>query len=87
MQIRMNSTPRPERPSPIIMRRRLSYLSARTPAGAVRRRQGTNPKNVRSAMSAALPVFWKIYNPRPKLVRPPPIDDMNSPAQSRRNLP
>ena len=38
------------------------------------------------AIPDALPVFWKIYIPRPKLVSPPPIDDISSPAQRSKNF-
>nr|WP_301010980.1 hypothetical protein [Faecalibaculum rodentium] len=77
--------PRAEKPSPIIMRRRLSCRSARVPAGRLRSRVGRNPVRVTRAMLAADPVFWKMYTPSPKLVRPLPMEEISSPAKRRRN--
>ena len=85
MQMRMYIIPSAEQPSPIIISSLRSYRSASTPAGMPSTSVGKNPSSVTRAMLAALPVCWKMYTPRPKLVRPPPMDDTSSPVQSSRN--
>ena len=60
MLMSMNMMPSAEHPSPIIIIRRLSNLSAKTPAGTLKRTVGRNPSSVTSAMPAALPVLLNI---------------------------
>ena len=64
----MYTMPRAEKPSPIIISSLLSYLSARTPAGTLKRRVGRNASKVTSPILAALPVCLTTYTLRPKLV-------------------
>ena len=86
IQMSMKTIPMAESPSPAIMSSLRSYLSASTPAGTLSRSPGRKAISVTSAISAALPVILNTYTPRPKEERPPPIEDMNSPAHRRRNF-